>query len=167
MAEILADVKLSNLIVSNISLQPTPVFLSNISNVFLTSTDYASKLLVVPDHTSNSIAYLLPDPERAGERYKFVYAGESEMQTDAIFRTNPTNNDVFFRGAVTLLETRSGTSNSVVYANNTNHSNLQVIQPESLDLEFVSVSKTCYIVSGTVTSTATAVVFNSQTTGNY
>lgn len=166
MAEIVPDVKLSNLLVSNISLQPAPVVLSNASNVSLTSTDHASRLLVVPDHTSNSIAYILPDPERAGERYQFIYSGVPKMQTDAIIRTNPTTNDVFFRGAVTLLETRTA-SNSVVFANSTNHSNLQVIQPEALDLEFVSANTTCYIVSGTVTSTASAVSFNTQTTGSY
>lgn len=162
MAEITTNLKVNNLEQTNVELQPTPVALSNASNVNLTVNTHANRLLVVPDQTANNHAYILPTPQRAGDNYQFIYTGPSSMQTNVVFRMprgltgeETLDESTYFRGSVDLLETRAdnATSNAVVYANSVNSSNLNVVQPEAMDLRFVSANTSCYLVSGTITAT--------------
>lgn len=176
MAEILSNIKLSSLQVSETTLQPAPVNLSNTGNVILTSSDHAGRVLTFYDQTANNRAYVLPKVERGGDKYEFVYVGNARMAKNIVFRTlhssasgeTETDSDTFMRGAVTLVDTRAGTSNLVVAANSTNHSNLNISRPEALNLCFVSsntsTTNPAYIVSGIVSSTgqANAVSFSNN-----
>jgi hypothetical protein len=164
MAEILHNVKLHTLETANVSVQQAPLYLSNTGNVTLTVSTHSGRVLAVRNQSANNHAYILPTPKRGGDDYQFVYAGAGSMTTNLVIRMPHTSagdsvsdTTTKFRGSVTMVETRSGFSNLVVFANNSNHSNINIVQPGAMNLRFVSAntstSNPSYIVSGTVTAT--------------
>lgn len=149
-SEVITNLKVKALESTNVQATMLPVYLSNSANVSLSVTDHSGRLLVVPDMTSNNIAAVLPTPTRSGDTYKFVMKGPSQMQTNYVIRANETS--TVFNGCVTLFETRDA-SNLVVFADNTNSSNLNIVQPQAMEVTFTSANTSSYFVSGSVTGT--------------
>jgi hypothetical protein len=149
-SEIITNLKVKSMESVNVQATLLPVYLSNSANVSLSVTDHSGRLLVVPDMTANNLAAILPTPTRSGDSYRFVLKGPSQMQTNYVIRANET--DTVFNGCVTLYETRDA-SNLVVFADNTTSSNLNIVQPQAMDIVFTSANTSSYFVSGSVTGT--------------
>jgi len=141
-------VKLSESV--NVDATMIPVYLSNSANTTLTVSTHSGKLLVVPDMTANNLSAILPTPTRSGDTYRFVMKGPSALQTNYIIKASETA--TLFNGCVTLCETRDA-PNLAVFATNTSSSNLQIVQPQAMEVLFTSANTTAYYVSGLVTGT--------------
>jgi|APSaa5957512535_1039671.scaffolds.fasta_scaffold87230_2 hypothetical protein len=152
-AEIFTNLKVKSSESTGVDATILPVYLSNSANVSLSVTEHSGRLLVVPDMTSNNFSAILPTPTRSGDSYRFVLKGPSQMQTNYIVKASETG--TLFTGSVTLFETRDA-ANLAVFADNTTSSNLMVVQPQAMDLLFVSANTSSYLVSGSVTATGQA-----------
>jgi hypothetical protein len=163
MAEIVSDLKLANLSLSNVHVEPTPVVMT--SNITVaaaadTHSDYSSRLLVVPQTTgTDGRLYTLENPTANGLTYRFVYAGTSAataaqnitLQTYATAHT--------MKGVVSHLSTDIGISTTVADDNASNR--LTINTCSAMDLTLTSNSTTNWVVSGSVSS-ANAPAFDAR-----
>ena len=112
------------------------------SNV-LTAATNGGRTNVLPN-TSQNTTVTLPTPS-AGLTFRFIYGGEAADATDHIFKT--AGNSIFFKGALTHLDT-DGNSNASVFSNGSSNSVISLVTPQSYVIDLVGASATVYHVSG-------------------
>lgn len=160
MAEIVSDLKLANLSLSNVHVEPTPVVMtSDISAASASAThgDYSSRLLVVPQTYGSDRTYTLENPTANGLTYRFVYAGTSVAGNDVVIQTYTTAHTI--KGVVSHLSTDSGICATVADDNASNR--LTINTCSAMDLTLTSNSTTNWVVSGSV-SADTAPAFDAR-----
>ena len=86
----------------------------------------------------------LPTPS-AGLSFRFIYGGAAADATDHIIKT--AGNTIFFKGALTHLDT-DGNSNASVFSNGSSNSVISLVTPQSYVIDLVGASATVYHVSG-------------------
>ena len=117
------------------------------SNV-LTEAAHGGRTLVVPNFSADSVI-TLPAP-KAGLSFHFIYGGAAADGTDVTIQT--TGNTLFFKGAVTFLDSNDDEHSSTVFANGTAHFKIKVDTPEAIDIRIVGMSSTVYYISGNATT---------------
>ena len=117
------------------------------SNV-LTEATNGGRVNVVPNFSADSVI-TLPAP-KAGLSFHFIYGGAAADGTDVTIQT--TGNTLFFKGAVTFLDSNDDEHSSTVFANGTAHFKIKVDTPEAIDIRIVGMSSTVYYISGNATT---------------
>ena len=117
------------------------------SNV-LTEAAHGGRTIVVPNFSADSVI-TLPAP-KAGLSFHFIYGGAAADGTDVTIQT--TGNTLFFKGAVTFLDSNDDEHSSTVFANGTAHFKIKVDTPEAIDIRIVGMSSTVYYISGNATT---------------
>jgi len=131
-----------------------PVALADTASITLTAATNAGRTNVFPD-TSQNTTVTLPTPS-AGLSFRFIYGGAAADATDHIIKT--TGNTIFFKGALTHLDT-DGNSNASVFSDGNSNSILTLATPQSYVIDLVGASATVYHVSGFI-SDVTAPAFS-------
>ena len=117
------------------------------SNV-LTEATNGGRVNVVPNFSADSVI-TLPAP-KAGLSFHFIYGGAAADGTDVTIQT--TGNTLFFKGAVTFLDSNDDEHSSTVFANGTAHFKIKIDTPSALDIRIVGMSSTVYYISGNATT---------------
>lgn len=158
MAEIVADLNLGNLSLSNVHVEPTPyVLASNVAINTAAHGDYSSRLIVIPQTSGTDGKYFsLENPTANGLTYRFVYGGTSAATAAQDITIQTSTADHTIKGVISHLSTDSGISSAVVDDNASYK--LTVNTCSTMDLTFTSNSTTNWQVSGSVAS-ADAPVF--------
>ena len=130
-----------------------PVALADTAAITLTAAANAGRTNVFPN-TGQNTTVTLPTPS-AGLSFRFIYGGEAADATDHIIKT--AGNTIFFKGALTHLDT-DGDTNAVVFSDGNSNSIISLITPASYVIDLVGASATVYHVSGFV-SDATVPTF--------
>ena len=130
-----------------------PVALADTAAITLTAAANAGRTNVFPN-TSQNTTVTLPTPS-AGLSFRFIYGGAAADATDHIIKT--AGNTIFFKGALTHLDT-DGNSNASVFSNGSSNSVISLVTPQSYVIDLVGASATVYHVSGFV-SDATVPTF--------
>ena len=117
------------------------------SNV-LTEATNGGRVNVVPNFSADSVI-TLPAP-KAGLTFHFIYGGAAADGTDVTIQT--TGNTLFFKGAVTFLDSNDDEHSSTVFANGTAHFKIKIDTPEAIDIRLVGMSSTVYYISGNATT---------------
>ena len=120
-----------------------PVALADTASITLTAATNAGRTNVFPD-TSQNTTVTLPTPS-AGLSFRFVYGGAAADATDHIIKT--AGNTIFFKGALTHLDT-DGNSNATVFSDGNSNSIISLVTPQSYVIDLVGASATVYHVSG-------------------
>jgi len=163
MAEIVTDLKLANLSLSNVNVEPAPSVMSSnitVASASATHGDYSSRLLVVPQTVgTDGRLYTLENPTATGLTYRFMYAGTSAASAvqDIVIQTYTTAHTM--KGVVSHLSTDSGISAAVADDNASNR--LTINTCAAMDLTLTSNSTTNWVVSGSVSS-ANAPAFDAR-----
>ena len=132
-----------------------PVALAD-GDVTLTNATHSGRVLVVPNGGQDN-TYSLPSPV-AGASFTFVYGGEAADATDFIVDTGSDTN--YFIGNVAFNDTDDGAA-SVVFANASSNSKVQVNVPGSAVINIMAKDSTNWYIWGSVTG-ATAPAFADQ-----
>ena len=122
-----------------------PVALADTAAITATAATNGGRTNVFPD-TSQNTTVTLPTPS-AGLTFRFIYGGAAADATDHIIKT--AGNTIFFRGALTHLDT-DGDTNASVFSDGNSNSILSLITPQSYVIDLVGASATVYHVSGFV-----------------
>ena len=130
-----------------------PVALADTAAITATAATNGGRTNVFPD-TSQNTTVTLPTPS-AGLTFRFIYGGAAADATDHIIKT--AGNTIFFKGALTHLDT-DGDTNASVFSDGNSNSVLSLITPQSYVIDLVGASATVYHVSGFV-SDASAPTF--------
>ena len=130
-----------------------PVALADTAAITLTAATNGGRTNVFPN-TGQNTTVTLPTPS-AGLSFRFIYGGEAADATDHIIKT--AGNTIFFKGALTHLDT-DGDTNAVVFSDGNSNSIISLITPASYVIDLVGASATVYHVSGFV-SDATVPTF--------
>jgi hypothetical protein len=117
------------------------------SNV-LTEATNGGRTNVIPNFSADSVI-TLPAP-KAGLSFHFIYGGAAIDATDVTIKT--TGNTLFFKGAVTFLDSNDDEHSSSVISNGTAHFSLKIDTPEAIDIKIVGMSSTVYYISGNATT---------------
>jgi hypothetical protein len=117
------------------------------SNV-LTEAAHGGRTIVVPNFSADSVI-TLPAP-KAGLSFHFIYGGAAIDATDVTIET--TGNTLFFKGAITFLDSNDDEHSSSVISNGTAHYKIKVDTPEAIDIKIVGMSATVYYISGNATT---------------
>jgi hypothetical protein len=120
-----------------------PVAIADTASVTLTAAVNAGRTNVLPN-TSQNTTLTLPTPS-AGLSFRFIYGGEAADATDHIFKT--AGNTIFFKGALTHLDT-DGDTNATVFSDGNSNSIISLVTPASYVIDMVGASATVYHVSG-------------------
>ena len=120
-----------------------PVAIADTASVTLTAATNAGRTNVLPD-TSQNTTLTLPTPS-AGLSFRFIYGGAAADATDHIIKT--AGNTIFFKGALTHLDT-DGNSNATVFSDGNSNSIISLVTPQSYVIDLVGASATVYHVSG-------------------
>ena len=120
-----------------------PVALADTAAITLTAAANAGRTNVFPN-TGQNTTVTLPTPS-AGLSFRFIYGGEAADATDHIIKT--AGNTIFFKGALTHLDT-DGNSNATVFSDGNSNSVISLVTPQSYVIELVGASATVYFVSG-------------------
>ena len=130
-----------------------PVALADTAAITATAATNGGRTNVFPN-TGQNTTVTLPTPS-AGLSFRFIYGGEAADATDHIIKT--AGNTIFFKGALTHLDT-DGDTNAVVFSDGNSNSIISLITPASYVIDLVGASATVYHVSGFV-SDATVPTF--------
>jgi hypothetical protein len=122
-----------------------PVALADTAAITLTAATNGGRTNVFPN-TSQNTTVTLPTPS-AGLTFRFIYGGAAADATDHIIKT--AGNTIFFKGALTHLDT-DGDTNASVFSDGNSNSILSLITPQSYVIDLVGASATVYHVSGFV-----------------
>ena len=120
-----------------------PVALADTAAITLTAAANAGRTNVFPN-TGQNTTVTLPTPS-AGLTFRFIYGGEAADATDHIIKT--AGNTIFFKGALTHLDT-DGNSNATVFSDGNSNSVISLVTPQSYVIDLVGASATVYFVSG-------------------
>ena len=120
-----------------------PVALADTAAITLTAAANAGRTNVFPN-TGQNTTVTLPTPS-AGLTFRFIYGGAAADATDHIIKT--AGNTIFFKGALTHLDT-DGNSNASVFSNGSSNSVISLVTPQSYVIDLVGASATVYHVSG-------------------
>ena len=120
-----------------------PVAIADTASVTLTAATNAGRTNVFPN-TSQNTTVTLPTPS-AGLSFRFIYGGAAADATDHIIKT--AGNTIFFKGALTHLDT-DGNSNASVFSNGSSNSVISLVTPQSYVIDIVGASATVYHISG-------------------
>jgi hypothetical protein len=132
-----------------------PVALAD-GDVTLTNATHSGRVLIVPNGTQDN-TFTLPSPV-AGASFTFVYGGGAADATDFIVDAGSDTN--FFIGNVAFNDTDDGAA-SVVFANASSNSTVQVNVPGAAEINIVAKDSTNWYIWGSVTG-ATAPAFADQ-----
>ena len=119
------------------------VALADSAAVTLTAATNGGRTNVIID-VAQASTYTLPTPS-AGLSFRFVYGGAAADATDHIIKT--AGNTIFFKGALTHLDT-DGNSNATVFSDGNSNSVISLVTPQSYVIDLVGASATVYFVSG-------------------
>ena len=126
-----------------------PVALADTAAITTTAAVNGGRTNVFPD-TSQNTTVTLPTPS-AGLTFRFIYGGAAADATDHIIKT--AGNTIFFKGALTHLDT-DGNTNASVFSDGNSNSILSLITPQSYVIDLVGASATVYHVSGFISDVA-------------
>jgi hypothetical protein len=126
-----------------------PVALADTAAITATAATNGGRTNVFPN-TSQNTTVTLPTPS-AGLTFRFIYGGEAADATDHIIKT--AGNSIFFKGALTHLDT-DGDTNAVVFSDGNSNSIISLVTPASYVIDLVGASSTVYHVSGFVSAAA-------------
>jgi hypothetical protein len=126
-----------------------PVALADTAAITATAATNGGRTNVFPN-TSQNTTVTLPTPS-AGLTFRFIYGGEAADATDHIIKT--AGNSIFFKGALTHLDT-DGDTNAVVFSDGNSNSIISLVTPASYVIDLVGASSTVYHVSGFVSDAA-------------
>ena len=141
------------------SILQSPVVLTDSAAVTLTKAANQGTINVVPD-LSQASTYSIPTPAAAGEWYKFVYGGAAEDDHNHIFRTVTTDNSVFFKGGIALIDTDAGDGSSTDFADGDSSEMVTLTDPQVYEINILSTSATVWYVWGWAVSADTAAFAN-------
>ena len=130
-------------------MQVAPVALADTASITLTAATNAGRTNVFPN-TSQNTTVTLPTPS-AGLSFRFIYGGAAADATDHIIKT--AGNTIFFKGAITHLDT-DGNTNASVFSNGSSNSVISLVTPQSYVIDLVGASATVYHVSGFISDAA-------------
>tara|TARA_R110001583_G_scaffold23016_2_gene85682 strand:+ start:904 stop:1410 length:507 start_codon:yes stop_codon:yes gene_type:complete len=134
------------------TIAPTPVLLTD-ADTTLTEAANAMRINILPDLSANR-TFSIPTPSAAGIMYRFIYGGAAEDTDNHIIDTVTTDNSVYFKGCITLVDTDG--NSSVDYSNGSSNSKVTLTDTGDIDITFISFSTTIWYVSGFSTSADTA-----------
>tara|TARA_B100000809_G_scaffold33842_1_gene29672 strand:+ start:184 stop:651 length:468 start_codon:yes stop_codon:yes gene_type:complete len=103
-----------------------PVALADTAAITLTAAANAGRTNVFPN-TGQNTTVTLPTPS-AGLSFRFIYGGEAADATDHIIKT--AGNTIFFKGALTHLDT-DGDTNATVFSDGNSNSVISLVTPQS------------------------------------
>ena len=126
-----------------------PVALADTASIAATAAVNGGRTNVFPN-TSQNTTVTLPTPS-AGLTFRFIYGGAAADATDHIIKT--AGNTIFFKGAITHLDT-DGNTNASVFSDGNSNSILSLITPQSYVIDLVGASATVYHVSGFISDVA-------------
>ena len=134
-----------------------PVVLADSTPTTLTIAANCGRTNVVPDLTAHT-TYNLPTPTTAGQYYHFIYGGAAADAQNLLIRTVTTDNSVFFKGAITHLDSTADENCEAAFADGDSNELLTIATPRVVDVHFLALSTTVWYVWGHVCS-ATAPAF--------
>ena len=120
-----------------------PVALADTASIAATAAVNGGRTNVFPN-TSQNTTVTLPTPS-AGLTFRFIYGGAAADATDHIIKT--AGNTIFFKGALTHLDT-DGDTNASVFSNGSSNSVVSLVTPQSYVIDIVGASATVYHISG-------------------
>ena len=121
------------------------VLLADTASITATAATNAGRTNVFPD-VSQATTVTLPTPS-AGLSFRFIYGGAAADAESHIIKT--TGNTLFFKGALTHLDT-DGNTNASVFSDGNSNSILTLTDPQAYVLDIVGHSATIYYISGFV-----------------
>lgn len=147
MAEIVADLNLGNLSLSNVHVEAGPSVLAN-TNTTLVHHTHSSRQLVVPQPSATR-TYTLSNPLTPGVNYRFVYGGSAAAANNIIIKTETATHKL--AGSIVHSSTDSGASQSVAADANT-HDVLTLGYVQNMDITLTSNGTTTWNLFGNTTS---------------
>ena len=120
-----------------------PVALADTAAITATAATNGGRTNVFPN-TGQNTTVTLPTPS-AGLTFRFIYGGAAADATDHIIKT--AGNTIFFKGALTHLDT-DGDTNASVFSNGSSNSVVSLVTPQSYVIDIVGASATVYHISG-------------------
>ena len=125
-----------------------PVVLAD-ANTALTFAANGGRTNVIPD-TGGNRTYTLPTPTTTGQYFHFVYGGAAADAHDNVIATVTTDDSVYFKGAISHLDTNA--DNVAAISDGNSNSKLTLNNTQTLDLHFLSFSTTVWYVWGHILS---------------
>ena len=135
----------NNLVDSVAMLEEAPVVLDDTAATTLTIATNAGVTSIVPDGTQTN-TYSIPTPTVAGQHYHFIYGGAAADAQNVIFRTVTTDNSVYFKGAITHLDTNA--DNVAVFSNGSSNEQLTITTPQTIDIHCLALNATIWYIWG-------------------
>ena len=126
-----------------------PVLLPDASASDLTIAANCGRTNVIVD-VSQASTYNIPTPTAAGQYYHFIYGGAAADASNVLIRTKTTNGSVFFKGAITHLDTNA--DNVAIFSDGNSNDLLTITTPQTIDVHCLSLSTTIWYIWGTACS---------------
>lgn len=137
------------------SFLPTPVVLTDSAAVTLTKAANQGRVNVAPD-LSQASTYSIPTPAAAGEWYKFIYGGAAEDDHNHIYRAVTTDNSVYFKGGLALIDTDG--NSSADFSDGDSAEMITLEDPNTYEINILSTSATVWYLWGWAVSADSAAV---------
>ena len=134
----------------------TPALLTDTASTDLTEAANAGRTNILVNVGQNS-TYNLPTPSGAGVYYHFVFGGTAAEAENILLRCKTTDNSVFMQGSLQFVDD-GGDASAPDWADGNSNELLTLTNPQYVDVHFVSLSTTKWLVWGSVTAD-TAPVF--------
>ena len=126
-----------------------PVVLADSTPTTLTIAANCGRTNVIVDLTATT-TYNIPTPTAAGQYYHFIYGGNAADAQNVILRTVTTNNSVYFKGAITHLDTNA--DNVAIFSDGDSNEMLTITTPQTIDVHCLALSTTVWYIWGTACS---------------
>lgn len=126
-----------------------PVLLADSTPVNLTIAANCGRTNVIVD-LSQTTTYNLPTPTAAGQYFHFIYGGAAADGSNVLIRTVTTDGSVFFKGAITHLDTNA--DNVAIFSNGSSNEQLTITTPQTIDVHCLAFSTTIWYIWGTACS---------------
>tara|TARA_Y100001963_G_C6631566_1_gene376554 strand:+ start:196 stop:810 length:615 start_codon:yes stop_codon:yes gene_type:complete len=149
------------------AVRKTSAVVNGDANLTLTELLHSGRTVMQTDVSADR-TYTIPAPSAAGITYHFVGQGTGAAADGHDIILRPTDDTEFFDGAITWMNTIANDNSddavdnqfiNPVWANGTNHDQLQINVPASYDIHICAASTTVWYIWGTVTG-ATAPAFS-------
>ena len=126
-----------------------PVLLADSTPVNLTIAANCGRTNVIVD-LSQTTTYNLPTPTAAGQYFHFIYGGAAADGSNVLIRTVTTDASVFFKGAITHLDTNA--DNVAIFSDGNSNEQLTITTPQTIDIHCLAFSTTIWYIWGTACS---------------
>ena len=124
------------------SILPTPVLLTTATPQDLTRDNHQGRTLILPN-ISTDVAYTIPIPTAAGERYHFIYGpADGQAEANEFIIQFPSSPTLVLWGGLTFIDTDASATQFVTFADAVNDRILTINNVGAIDLNFLSYSTT-------------------------